>query len=412
MRVILLSLGVIAGAALSAPASAAANHPCHPLARAGKMASAEACYKQALQKNPGDLEARNGLGGVFAQQGNYKASLAQFDLALKQKADDGVALNGRAMMLLALKRVDEAFDTLERALKVDPDNIQALSNLALINHQNGRDDIAAPLWGRVLELDAADVDAHLGLGEIRMKKGDLDGAYKQHFATVLERDPKNPRALWLAGKAFAQHRPVDAVPFLEAAAAVAPKDAEVWYDLGLARMGAGEVRLAGQALTQSMELAPEDPRIVLELAKVHMQLRDYEAANAHYEAALEMKPAAALKASIRYHLGILREREGNARKAEDEYRLVLRIEPNHVQAMVNLSALLVEEKRHSEALPVLQKALRLEKDNPAARYNLGRLYIEQGKIEEGKQQLLPLLSRPKGDAIRDGAASVLARVGK
>lgn len=395
-----------------APSAPSVDHPCHPLARNAKWPEATRCYKTSLEKNANDLEARNGLAAVHAQQGQFKESLAQFELALKTNAADGVALNGRAMMLLALKRVDEAFEALQKALEVDPDNLQALSNLALINHESGHDEIAVPLWKRILEIEPSDVDALLGLGEVRMEKGDVDGAYKNHFLKVLEKNPKNARAQWLAGKAVAQQRPADAVPFLENAAALAPKEPEVWYDLGVARMAAGEMRLGGQALTQAMELAPNDPRIYLEMGKVHLHMRDFEAADAHFEAALAMKPSNEIKATIRYHSGILRERQGNARKAEDEYRLALKILPEHVPSMVNLAALLVEEKRYDVALPPLQKALELDPKNAAARYNLGRLLIEQGKIEEGKKQLTPLLMRPKGDPIREGAESVLARVGK
>ena len=396
----------------SATAGPKAEHPCHPLARAAKWADATSCYQRSLEKNEKDLEARNGLAAVYAQQNQFKESLAQFELALKVRETDGVALNGKAMMLLALKRVDEAFAVLEKALEIDPENLQALSNLALINHESGNDEIAIPLWKRVLEIDAGDVDALLALGEIRMEKGDVDGAYRQHFLKVLEKDPKNARAQWLAGKAVAQARPADAVPFLENAANLAPKDPEIWFDLGVARMAAGEVRLGGQALTQAMELAPDDPRIYLEMGKVHLHLRDFEAADAHFEQALALKPSNEIKAAIRYHSGILRERQGNARKAEDEYRLALKIQPDYVPAMVNLAAILVEEKRYDDALPVLQKALGIDPKNPSAHYNLGRLYVEQGKVEEGKKQLQPLLSRPKGDPIREGAESVLARVGK
>ena len=414
MRNALASVASLALAAVffGASAASAAEHPCHKLARAGKNPQAAACYKKAIAKNGKDLEARNGLAAVLAQQGQFTQALAQFDAALKVKPEDGVALNGRAMMLLALKRVDEAFSTLERALALDPKNIQALSNLALINRQTGRPDLSVELWKRVLEIDPTHEEAHLGIGEIRMAKGDLDGAVKEHFNKVIEKNPNSARGQWLLGKALSQHRPADAIPYLEAASRLAPKEPEIWYDLGLARMAISEVRLAGQALTQAMTYAPDDPRILLELGKVHMQMRDYEAAEAHFEEALVKKPPKPIMATVRYHIGILRERQGDMRRAQDEYRMALRLEPSHVPSMVNLAALLVEEKRYDEAMRPLQQILQREPDNAPARYNLGRIYIEQGKVEEGKKQLQPLLSRPEGDPLREGAETLLARVRK
>lgn len=385
----------------------AAKPDCQALVLAGKKDKALECYRGQVKKNANDLDARNAIAALLAEQKKYQSALTEFEEVLKRNAKDGVALNGKAMMLIALNRIDEGFATLQKAIETDPSNIQALHNLALINFRHDHFDVAIPLWQRVLKVQPDEPDALVGLGEILLRQGKLDEALA-FFNKVIEKDDRHARAIYLAGKTIAQNRPVDAIPYLERAALLAD-EAEPWYDLGLVRMFAGEWRLAGQAFTQAMKFAPDDYRVYMELGKVHLEMRHFDDAISHFEEVLKLNPPPQAKVAVRYHMGLVREAQGNKKKAADEYLQTLKADSQHLGAMLNLSALYLEEKRYDDAKPLLDKALTVAPANAIARFNLGKLLLAQGKSEAGKKELRALVAAlPENDPLRQEAEEILA----
>lgn len=387
-----------------APDATAAD--CQQLAQSGQRDKALDCYRAQVKKNPDDLDSRNAVAALLAEQKKFQSALAEFEEVVKRKPTDPVALNGKAMMLIALNKIDEGFATLQKALEVNPNNVQALHNLALINSRHDHFDVAIPLWQRVLAITPDDPDALIGLGEILMKQGKLDEALS-FFNKVIVKDDKNAQAIYLAGKTIAQNRPVDAIPYLERAALLSDSP-EAWYDLGLVRMFANEWRLAGQALTQALKLAPDDYRVYFELGKVHFEMKRYDDAIEHFDEALNLKPPPAAKTTIRFHFGLVREAQGNDAKAADEYRQALKLDPNHVPSMLNLATLHLQEKRMEPAKELLDRALEIAPQNAIARFNLGKLLLAQGKAEAGKKELKVLLALPENDPLRQEAEEILA----
>jgi tetratricopeptide (TPR) repeat protein len=384
-----------------------ATTDCHALVNAGQTDKAIECYRGVLKKSANDLDARNGLAAALAKQKKYQSALSEFDEVLKRQPADGVALNGKAMMLIALNKIDEGFAVMQKAIETNPDNIQALHNLALFNLNHDHPEVAIPLWQRVLTIAPDDPDALVGLGEILMRQGKLDDALG-YFNKVIEKDDRHARAIYLAGKTIAQHRPLDAIPYYERAALLAD-EAEPWYDLGLVRMFAREWRLAGQAFTQALKFAPDDYRIYLELGKVHLEMRRFDDAISHFEEVLKLNPPPQAKVTVRYHMGLVREAQGNKKKAADEYLQTLKADPNHLGATLNLAALYLEDKRFDAAKPLLDKALEIAPTNAIARFNLGKLLLAQGKAEAGKKELKALVAAlPESDPLRQEAEEILA----
>lgn len=391
-----------------ANAANAATADCHALANAGQTDKAIECYRGVLKKSAGDVDARNGLAAALAKQKKYQSALGEFEEVLERQPADGVALNGKAMMLIALNRIDEGFAVMQKAIEADPNNVQALHNLALFNFRHDHFDVAIPLWNRVLSIAPDDPDALTGLGEIYARQGKLDEALA-NFNKVIAKDDRHTRAIYMAGKVLSQNKPAASIPYFERVVLLAPDDAEAWYDLGLVRMIVGETRLAGQALTQALKLAPDDWRIYLELGKVHVQMRRYDDAVAHFEEALRLKAPPEARVAVKFQMGLVREEQNNKKKAADEYGQALKLDANHVPSLLNLAALHLEEKRYDDARPLLDKVLGIVPNNAIARFNLGKLLLAQGKAEAGKKELRALVAAlPEADPLRQEAEELLA----
>ena len=70
----------------------------------------------------------------------------------------------------------------------------------------------------------------------------------------------------------------------------------------------------------------------------------------------------------------------------DEYRAVLKINPDSVEAHNNLANLLDDAGRPDEAMAEYQAALRINPKYVAAHNNLGTLLVELGRLDEAMQQ--------------------------
>jgi tetratricopeptide (TPR) repeat protein len=107
------------------------------LHRAGRLAEAEAIYRQIIKTQPGHFRALHNLGLVHAQRGYNAEAVYQFELALKSNPDSAEAHDNRGSALKDLNRFDEALASYDRAIALKPDYAQAFQNrgdtLALAN---------------------------------------------------------------------------------------------------------------------------------------------------------------------------------------------------------------------------------------------------------------------------------------
>ncbi len=101
------------------------------------------------------------------------------------------------------------------------------------------------------------------------------------------------RAGQLLGQALAllqQNRPKDAEPLLRAAHELAPRDADILFQLGKCLFSVGSGPAAAVALRTASELRPSDPAILDSLGVVLFALNRVDEAAACFEKALEVKP--------------------------------------------------------------------------------------------------------------------------
>jgi tetratricopeptide (TPR) repeat protein len=69
------------------------------------------------------------------------------------------------------------------------------------------------------------------------------------------------------------------------------------------------------------------------------------------------------------------------------YERALSINPEHVDALINLGMLSYELGNLEKAAGCFQRAVELAPENPIARFNLGSVLEEMGKFQEARQQL-------------------------
>jgi tetratricopeptide (TPR) repeat protein len=133
------------------------------------------------------------------------------------------------------------------------------------------------------------------------------------------------------------------------------------------------------------ELPPQRREMVLMAgrATVHWANARRAAARAGYEELLLRYPEAK---NAHYAFGVFLLKE-DADAALEQFRAELRLQPFHVESMLQIALEKNLRAEHDEALQLAQKAVELAPQNPAGRNILGRTLLNRDDVEGAVQQL-------------------------
>jgi len=197
----------------------------HELHRAGRREEAEGLYRQLLSRDGRHHGALNSLGILMCESG----------------------------------RVEEATPYLERAVAIQS-SPRYLTNLGVAYRLQGRLDVAAEAFGRILEIDPNYPEARVTLAVILMDAGIFEEALPL-LEKALQLGPDNPRLRTALSTALIRlHKPEQAVAHARRAVAMAPNAAAAHRQLGDALDALGDKLDAIASYRRAIELDPSDYR--------------------------------------------------------------------------------------------------------------------------------------------------------
>jgi tetratricopeptide (TPR) repeat protein len=204
------------------------------------------------------------LGALTRRQvALWKDTTTLFTETVRVTRDNAMAHSCLAAALVSQGRDEQAIHEYEEAIRIAPAYVNPYLGLAELLRRHGRDAEARPYYANAVryyeqarasssdpELAADEALSLLGAGRI----DDATALYRQ----MLERDPSRVDALRQLGIVLAsRHELGEALPLLQRAAALAPRDAEVQLALGKAIYASGGSATEAIAhLSQASELAP------------------------------------------------------------------------------------------------------------------------------------------------------------
>jgi tetratricopeptide (TPR) repeat protein len=113
--------------------------------------------------------------------------------------------------------------------------------------------------------------------------------------------------------------------------------------------------------------------------KAAYDARQYAEATAIFEAYTGRRPD---NAWGHYMLGLSAWKSGDLAKAEGALERALQVDPRHLKSYVNLSRVLIDQKRHDDAIVKLTKAADVDPHSAEVLRLLGRTYHSQRKPEQ------------------------------
>jgi superkiller protein 3 len=316
--------------------------------------------------------------------------------AAPHDADKNGAL---AMLLQAHSQFENAEAFYVRSQRFAPSEFRWTYYLAITQQRQAKHQEAAANFRAALETDPGYGPARLHLAESLLALGELDEA-GELYRSVIESNAGIADAHFGLGRVLvAKGETAAAVKPLQRACELGPRFGPAHYALAMAYRDLGETAKAKQHLAlyeQDQYGGPVPPdelmaevRALKTGANVHLRRGvDLEKAGRIAEAIAEHEKAVELDPEIvqaRINLVILYGRAGNFEKAHQHYQAAIQTGAPHAELHYNFGVLAFEKGKAQEAKAAFAEAINLNPQYAAAHNNLGYLLQAEGRPDEAER---------------------------
>jgi tetratricopeptide (TPR) repeat protein len=224
--------------------------------RAGRLADAEAIYRQVLAQHPNHADALNLLGALAYQVGRRDVARELIGRALALRPSFAEAHNNLAAVLQADGNLPEAETHFRQALALAPFYHEARLNLGILLWQSGKPAEAAEHYREILARTPEHAEAHNNLGNALYDLGE-PAAAGESFCRALAIKPGYAAAHSNLGNVLCDlGEPAEALEHYEQVVAVEPGFADYHMNLGNALRDLGRLPEAIARYDQALALRP------------------------------------------------------------------------------------------------------------------------------------------------------------
>ena len=256
----------------------------------GRLAEAQAIYRQVLKIQPEHFDALHLLGVISYQTGNLLQAVDLIGRAIELNPSNAAAYSNHGLALQGLQRPDEALDSYDRALKLKPGYAEAYSNRGNALKDLKRLDEALDSYDRALELKPDFAEAYNNRGFALQELKRLEEALDS-YDRALELKPDYAEACNNRGNALqALERLDEALESYDRALELKPDDAEAYYNRGLALQELKRLDEALDSYDRALELKPDYVEALSNRGLALKALKRLDEALESYDRALKLKP--------------------------------------------------------------------------------------------------------------------------
>lgn len=371
---------------------------------------AEAMVKRlqdGMAAHPDDPEPRLMLARYYLNRGEGQQALAVLNALDEAQKKQPAVTALLAMLYLAQNDFATARPLLERMVQLQPGVAQNHYQLAMAQAALG--DTRAMLRGlqKTIELDPKHVPARVALAHGLLATQDREG-FELQLKALQTLEPDSAEVLSLeASAALLQGKREEALAKLEQAYTKEPSPATL-QNLAREKLRGGDMPGALKLFEKWIGEHPQDLQMRMALADLYAMDKQDARAIAQYEAVV--------KADER-HVVALNNLAWSLRKSKPKQALAYaeranQIAPDAASLIDTLAMVLVENGESQKAQTQIERALKLEPNNPGMRLHAAQIRIALGDTD-GATLILKSLLGTKGDfAERAEAEALLASLKK
>jgi len=330
---------------------------------------------------------------------------------VRARPDDDIAIGRLGMILQTYGLFQEAAVCYRRAGRLAPSTLRWAYYLGTVESARGNCDAAAATLRIAPRLAPDYAPAQLLLANCLLASADWTGS-EELYAAIVKQHPNSADAFYGLGRVRAARRDfTGAADAYGKACALFPDFGAAHYALALIYRTLGQDEKAKEQLRlfeKNKDAAPpsNDPLLnevrALNLSatnqvqmgiELERQGRLEESVSAH-EKALEIDPQ-----MVQAHINLIElyGRLSQFQKAEEHYRAATHLEPGSVESYYNYGVLLVSVQKYEQAESAFRKTIEIDPFHAAAHNNLGYLLERQGKLLEAAAEYRTAIENKPSD---------------
>lgn len=234
--------------------------------RAGRNEEADKWFQAAVRESPGNPAALMELGVAELRLGrpNQAVEMLRKAIAISPEVQGANLFLGIAYA--QMHQVEDCVAALHRELQLDPTDAEADMWLGIVELQDGHPEKATEPLDRAAELSPNDLN-------ILEYRGQAHSAVAfASYARMAVIDPNSWHVHRVQGRLYAQqgqHKEAIA-EFLEAVKQM-PNNSDLYEELGSEYLKSSALDLARQAFSKELELSPNNPIAMYNLAKIDIE---------------------------------------------------------------------------------------------------------------------------------------------
>lgn len=263
-------------------------------------------------------------------------------------------------LLAAHKQIATARSVAQEGVAAIPNNVRLLDSLGLMQLRSGERQQALTTFRSITAIDPASAGAHVRMAEVHSASGDPAAAVGE-LRRALELDPKLAAArLSLVDLLVGQKRSKEAIEIAKTLQRREPASASGYLLEGDVYRTQKNFAAASVAYREGLDKATE--RITLALSYYGSLIAQGKRPEAEKFALgwLEKSPE---DGAVRYQLAEFYMSQGSLPKAEQHFRLALKVRPDFAPALNNLSWVLAQQGKPG-AIAMAERALALLPNEP------------------------------------------------
>ena len=293
-----------------------------------------------------------------------------------------------ARVLQESGRYAEAADEWRVYLKAHPESAEGYADLGLIEARQEHYKEAIPLYRKALVIDPRMSGIRLNLGLAYFKSAAMKEAIETFtplLKTFPDDSPDHIRVTTLIGMAhFSLGEYAAAIPFLKSAAIADPQNILYRFSLAQSCLNTRQYQCVLDAYQELLKLNGESAAADMLAGQAYDEMKNTNGAIEQFRAAVKADPK---WPNAHFGLGYLLWTQNQCDEATKEFQAELDNVPENPQAMTFLADCKVQLGQPGEALPLLEKALKIDPRIAKAHLNLGIIDQDQGRQQDALREL-------------------------
>ena len=317
-------------------------------------------YKQLLKDDPSNVDYLKELGSIYVKNGEDAKAIPYYEQIITFYPHYIDAMTSLGAIYRRLKRYEESIEILERAVDEGRQSADVNYNLGFTYREMGNWDDAIEAFSSVVNENPSDVLAHNHLGAIYLEKKDYQKSIAS-FKRGLQIDPNHPILNYNLARCFSQAKMYsDSIRCFQNALKAKPGWVDAIKDFSNVLVKCQKSREASELVKHSIELHPNDTKLLAMLGNIYLDQYDYDS-------------------------------------AEKTFKRAKKIDDQDIQILTGLSESLEKGEKPEEALETVLDALEIAPDDKDLKKRYVQTLLSANQIDAAGTNVKELYEEDKED---------------